>query len=326
MKNLVLRCVVFAGVAIVMVVAGAVLSGCGERENPADPQFAEFRLPDTYSYRFTSLDSTSLQDGELGRTIYVYTPPGYIKGDPGQNRPYPVLYLLHDFGGDHNQFETYNLSTLADDLITKGEIKPMIIVTANASNMFGLLMYADGSPGGDYESMIVPELIGRAIAVGGYKLHTEAGLNGRDARAIGGLGFGGQAAIKLAIKYPEFFSSVSAMNGPLAFAGDGGTTTEGFQGLFKYYFVENGITPGNYEVYKNVPHNDAGGHSTPVTDMLIAMSAAFSPTPDPNFLRPWSLHDTVPGFNDIVYFDLPFDHQLYIEGPVSVGEQPRRVG
>lgn len=314
MKKRVLRFVSVMA-AVVLFTTGMFLSGCGERENPVSTEFAGFNMPSTQSLGFTnSLEGYPLDPGgeEVPRTVNVYLPPGYAMR--GEDRPYPVLYLLHDFGFDNWQFEIYNLSTLVNDLLAKGEIKPMLIVTIDASNLFGLGMYANSSVCGNYEDLIFLELVGRVDDLArGWNVHWKAGLNGREARAIGGLGFGGQAAIKLAIKHPDWFSSVSALNAPLAFAGDG-ETTDGFLGMFKYFFIENGVAPGDYDAYAAVRPNKA--IVAPITDMLFAMSAAFSPTQDLAYLRPWTVRFKVPGYTDTVYFDLPFDHHLYVEGPV----------
>ena len=314
MKKRVLRFVSVMA-AVVLFTTGMFLSGCGERENPVEPEFAEFNPPTIQSLSFTnSLEGYPLdpEGRERSRFISVYAPPGYAMR--GEGRPYPVLYLLHDFGFDHNQFEIYNLSTLASDLLATGEIEPMLIITIDASNLFGLGMYANSSVCGNYEDLIFPDLVNQVDDTEfGWNVHWKAGLNGREARAIGGLGFGGQAALKLAIKHPDWFSSVSALNAPLAFAGDG-ETTDGFLGMFKYFFIENEVTPGNYQAY--VTARDNPDYAVNITGMIFAMSAAFSPNEDLNYLRPWTVRDTVPGYTDVVYFDLPFNHQMYVEQPV----------
>jgi len=292
-----------------LLVIGMVLPGCSERENPVEPDLVAdadslFRQP----YHFNNLEGNALKD-EVSRFIYVYAPPGYAP--IGQGGPSPVLYLLHDFGYDQNQFEIYNLGEMANNMMGQGELAPMIIVIVDASNLFGLGMYANSHVAGNYEDMIVPELL-FAIeeASGAYNTHTR--VAGKAARAIGGIGFGGQAALKLAIKHPDLFSSVSALNAPLAYAGDGGVTTEGIRGMFKSFFIENMVPAGDYDAYTAVvPRRDR-----PITRMLFAMAAAYSPTIDVEFLRPWSVRFNVPGFTDIVYFDFPFDQNLYIEEPV----------
>lgn len=280
------------------------LAGCSERENPVDSV-----QEGTAFYRWNqSLGRPSLQGNALrdepARTVYVYSPDENLM--PGTSRPYPVLYLLHDYGSNHNQFEMFNLGEILGDLTASGEIKPMLVVTIEATDLYGLGMYANSSVAGNYEDLIAPELVEQIDRV--FAVHT---AGGRNARAIGGIGFGGQAAMKLAIKYPDLFSSVSAMNAPLAFAGDGSVTTEGIPGLFKYFFIENNLPPGDFAAFKTARDNPNPANF--ISNMLYSMAVAFSPTEDLNYIRPWTVRDTIPNRTDIVYFDLPFDQHTYLE-------------
>lgn len=292
--------------ALVICAMALFLAGCGQRENPVESGQAELGFRFGQSVGMNSLAGNSLRDVP-SRTIYVYAPHEKLKR--GESVPFPVLYLLHDYGADHNQFEMYNIGEMIADLMASGEIEPMLVVTIEATDLYGLGMYANSSVCGNYEDLIVPELID--LIDRQFAVHTAAG---RDARAIGGIGFGGQAAIKLVLKHPDLFSSISAMNAPLAFAGDGGVTTEGIPGLFKFFFIENGLPPGDFEAYKAVRDNP--DPSKFVTNLIFSMSAAFSPTVDLNYLRPWSARDTIPNYTDVVYFELPFDHQTYVESQV----------
>lgn len=62
------------------------------------------------------------------RRLYVYTPYGYEKSD----ERYPVLYLLHPGGRDEESWTTSGrLAQILDNLIEKGQAKPMIVVMPN---------------------------------------------------------------------------------------------------------------------------------------------------------------------------------------------------
>src|SRR5207244_8391043 len=62
------------------------------------------------------------------RRVLVYTPPGYEKG----HARYPVLYLLHGFGGDETGWTaTGRAHLIADNLIAEHKIVPCIIVMPN---------------------------------------------------------------------------------------------------------------------------------------------------------------------------------------------------
>jgi enterochelin esterase family protein len=59
------------------------------------------------------------------RTLWVYTPPGYERG----NTRYPVFYLLHGAGNiDSSWMLTGRANYIMDNLIAEGKAKPMIIV------------------------------------------------------------------------------------------------------------------------------------------------------------------------------------------------------
>ncbi len=305
---------IFLIVGLGLLCAGLMLAGCSERENPMDPDEVDLSAaePVIQSMDFgASLAGFPLdpQDQRTSRIIRVYTPPEHE--GRGQGPKYPVLYLLHDHGFDERQFDFYGLTRMAHEMILRGEIKPMIIVMVDASNIFGLGMYANSFMAGDYEDLIYPDLVTQIDEGRSFDSHV---LGGSSARAIGGIGFGGQAAIKIAMKNPDIFGSVSAINAPLAFAGDGGTTSNGLQELFKFFFLENNIPPGDFDAYKAVRDNPDLDNK--ITSLIFAMSAAFSPTTDLQFLRPWTARFRVPGFNDTAYFELPFDHQTYLSTQV----------
>src|SRR4029453_827034 len=59
------------------------------------------------------------------RTLWIYTPPGYDRG----NTRYPVFYLLHGSGNiDSSWMLTGRANYILDNLIAEGKTKPMTIV------------------------------------------------------------------------------------------------------------------------------------------------------------------------------------------------------
>jgi enterochelin esterase family protein len=64
------------------------------------------------------------------RRMIVYTPPDY---DIGQKR-YPVLYLLHNAGGDEESWEDLGRAPeIFDNLLAQGKMVPMIVVMINSN-------------------------------------------------------------------------------------------------------------------------------------------------------------------------------------------------
>lgn len=82
-------------------------------------------LRETYYYSKTS---------ESNRRVYIYTPPGYDKG----NKKYPVLYLQHGMGENETGWGNQGYTALImDNLIAEGKTEPFIIVMENSAMSFG---------------------------------------------------------------------------------------------------------------------------------------------------------------------------------------------
>jgi enterochelin esterase family protein len=158
------------------------------------------------------------------RTIWVYTPPGYDRG----NTRYPVFYLLHGSGNtDSSWMLTGRANLILDNLIAEGKARPMIIV-----NPFG---YARQGVGLGPEITPVPVAAGAATAApaaraGGagqaptplandlledvipFVEKTFRVLPGAANRALGGLSMGGGQTIQIGFSNPDLFHSLVIMS------------------------------------------------------------------------------------------------------------------
>lgn len=252
-----------------------ILTTCSERELPVD---AEQPSGLYYSFGFTSaaLSDNVLDDFPV-REVLVYTPPGYDTHD--YRTRYPVLYLLHGYGGDHNYYRgLYGLAETMDDLINSGEIDPMIVVTPNASSNLGGGFYTDspdtlaGYPGrsfaGLYLDFVANEVVDSIDA--NYKT-----IPLRKFRGVSGHSMGGYGAIKMAMLRNDLFGSASSMSGPLAFNARFGDVPEyaGLLTLLPGVFAENNFVPGDTAAYYAI----RPGTQKLLTNMFFAMAAAFSP-------------------------------------------------
>lgn len=136
----------------------------------------------------------------LGRPLVanVYLPGGYA----GSGQAYPVLYLLHGYGGDEKDWsERGALSRIVDGLIRQGAMPPALIVMPAA----GMSWYVDSAQaglGGDMETALIRDLLPAVAAR--FRLR-----QGRQARLIGGLSMGGFGALRLGLKYPDLFGAVA---------------------------------------------------------------------------------------------------------------------
>lgn len=233
-------------------------------------------------------DGLTLTESPL-RTSKTYVPPGYR--EKGQGQPYPVLFLLLDFGGnglpsavvDDDYYFEIGLKAIADSMINAGVIRPMIIATIDLYNAYGGSWYTSNSIQGFYEDAFID-----------FVQYTDTALNaassqlGRDSRAIGGVGMGGYGAMMLAMKRPDLFASASSINGHLAFAQTSGK--HNFHGIRDWapkVFEENFVTPlpPGYTItndwaalpYFSMTPDIKLPLRKPYTNLVFSMAAAFSP-------------------------------------------------
>lgn len=158
--------------------------------------------------------------------ILIYLPPGYRDSQ----RRYPVLYMLHGYGGPYTEWEKWGLFADVDPMIRSGEIQPMIIVLPEGERSWWFNHWPvvtpnnDGKPWGDY---VWKEVVSYVDA--NYRT-----LPRRASRAVGGLSSGGQAALMLGMTHPEVFGIVGA-HSPSFRQADGSMEFFGNQDFFNQY-------------------------------------------------------------------------------------------
>lgn len=316
-------------ILLLIVVLVPALIQCSKRDNPLEPTDTPHGL-----YWSLAFDSEAISGDVMftnpGRDVLVYTPPGYpryesitpgdttVYGDP--NDPdsvvivlpdttfidYPVLYLLHGYGGDHTLFRgVFGLAATVDELVNSGQVEPMIVVTPDASNRLGGSFYTNSyssdssqSFAGLFQDYITDEVVSVIDSV----FHTIAD---RQSRGIAGYSMGGYGAVKIGMLRNDLFGSVSSMSGPLAFMGtypdESNPFALGLLTLMQAMLAENGFIPGDLPSFYSIAP-DAGKD---LTNMFFAMGAAFTPhnpaDPDTTYAHAF----IVPGFAGHV--DLPFD-------------------
>lgn len=136
------------------------------------------------------------QSESLGRQMKyrILLPKGYFESD----RYYPVLYLLHGWHGDYQNWSTLtNLTLYADDL-------PIIIVMPDAGDSW----YVDSAtvPQDKFEQYMIKDVVDEV------EQHWRA-IRAPHRRAIAGLSMGGYAAVNLALKHPGMFKMAGSISG-----------------------------------------------------------------------------------------------------------------
>lgn len=130
--------------------------------------------------------------GTITKTAYVYTPYGYDENDTETR--YNILYLMHGWGGSAGEYFNGTAKNLFDNLITNGDIPPIIIVSAtfyndNSSTDFGSSIREFHEFHQDFESHLMPAVEGRFHTYAASA--SDADLKGSRAhRAFGGFSLG----------------------------------------------------------------------------------------------------------------------------------------
>lgn len=145
-----------------------IFSGCAQRKNPLQMTIDQGGIFEISIDSATTLGGNVLGD-PFGRTLLVYLPPGYQEG-VSRNYKYPVLILLHGFNENGSSYDhLYRIKTIADQMISSGEIQPMVIIMPDGSGRFGgsfftNSVYTDSTIfAGKYEDYITSELMYRTL-------------------------------------------------------------------------------------------------------------------------------------------------------------------
>lgn len=262
MKSRLFRTV--SGLALASLITVGALSGCDDRGGTVFNVDPEAGNP-TWINNHAFVESQFSQLDDLPTTwLRIYTPPGEIP-QLGLTRPYPVLYLLSPFKGDHFFYFHHGVHEVMDRMIASGEIEPFIVVCINGSaNGFGGSFYSNYITTGQFQNLVTP-------AAWSYVDSLFYTLKGAEFRAISGYEMGGYGALRCALTPDTLtggagsgvpsFGSVSAISAPLNFA----DPTNGFPALFKEVSSE----------WPNYADIDTSS-STPITNFLMAASTGFS--------------------------------------------------
>lgn len=126
----------------------------------------------------------------------VYLPPGYVSS----GKRYPVLYMLHGLSGSYLEWLDYKLFDTAEDLMSKNQIKPMIIVLPSGDQEYWVDHAGGGLQWGQYMMRDVVGFIDNNFRT----------IANRNSRAVGGHSMGGHGSLQLAFNYPDVFGVVGA--------------------------------------------------------------------------------------------------------------------
>jgi len=218
---------------------------------------------------YGKLMEISYDSGTTGtnRKANIILPPRY-----DESKKYPVLYLLHGIGGDHNEWLGAEPVNVLSNLVAEGEAKEMIVVIPNVR--------ARANDAGDPQDIYTLEH---------YKAfdnfindlrddlmpYIEANypvLKGKENTAVAGLSMGGRESLFIGCSMPEVFGYIGAFTpapGLLAYTNfgvseDGLFTTETLtlpKGSNNFVMINAGISDEIVSIWPETYHKtlDANG-------------------------------------------------------------------
>ena len=141
--------------------------------------------------------SSSILDMDVNYSVYL--PPSYESGGP-----FPVLYLLHGYYGNHLDWPRNGMRQIMDRELNSGNSTEMIVIMPDVMDSFYIDDFDERKL--DYEQFFfqefVPELESKFNIV---KAKTH--------RGIAGLSMGGYGATTYGLKYHHLFSFAYSMSG-----------------------------------------------------------------------------------------------------------------
>jgi enterochelin esterase family protein len=149
---------------------------------------------------------------EDDRDYYVYTPPNY---DAAAKKTYPVLYLLHGYSDDASGWTAVgHANVILDNLIARGQAKPMIIVMPLGYGTMDFVRLAWNAWSHEqlrdtnfkkFTESLLGEVVPRVESE--YRI-----MKDRDGRAIAGLSMGGSESLLTGLNNLDKFSWIGAFS------------------------------------------------------------------------------------------------------------------
>ena len=188
------------------------------------------------------------------KSACVYLPYGY-----DESKQYNVLYLLHGGGGSETEWLTSeHCKEVIDNLIYKGVIEPLIVVTPTFYYPDGFCSEADGQKDSNYEQFaneirtaLIPAVEGKYSTYAGGDVSEANLIATREHRAWAGLSAGSMHTPNSALmRCLDLFAWYGSFSGGKTAAADisAAIHSEQFEQYpILYFFVANGTIDSSYE-------------------------------------------------------------------------------
>lgn len=139
------------------------------------------------------------------RSMLVYLPQSYASAP---DRRYPVIYLLHGYGGDQGEWTGLApLKPAMDTLVRAGIVREMIVVMPNGRNALDGSFYTNSATTGNWDDYIAKDL----VAFIDKKYRT---LARPESRGLAGHSMGGYGTFAVGMRHAgDIYGALYALSG-----------------------------------------------------------------------------------------------------------------
>jgi S-formylglutathione hydrolase FrmB len=144
----------------------------------------------------------NLEHNSADRTVFILLPPSY---DQAAKRRYPVVYFLHGYGATSEETLGWTKMEQRQLGAMKATGREFIVVAPDSNTLMGGSMYSNSITVGDFEDFIAKDLI--TYVDSHYRTVAR-----RESRGLFGHSMGGYGTLRIAMKHPELFAAIYALN------------------------------------------------------------------------------------------------------------------
>jgi S-formylglutathione hydrolase len=158
---------------------------------------------------YDTVHSAALEKNLYGdspnREVAIYLPPSYTTSPA---KRYPVIYLLHGYGGTETEWTSFApVKAAMDTLVRNGTVREMIVVMPDGNNALGGSFYTNSRTTGNWDDFIAKELVAHVDK----KYRT---LSRPESRGLAGHSMGGYGTFAVGMRHGgETFGALYAMSG-----------------------------------------------------------------------------------------------------------------
>ena len=223
------------------------------------------------SFKYKTRDNSKEGSADVEKTALIYLPAGYDEKDT--KTQYNILYLMHGGGGNENQYfggegRNSQMKNVLDNMIAKGDIKPIIVVTPTYNVPYSSDM---NSTSMNFHLELVKDLI-PAVEKQYHTYAKDVTKEGIHAskwhRAFSGFSMGGVCTWGVFDHCIDQIGCYIPISGDSWIAGMG--NGEGSAKYLAETFTQSGYKPTDFRVYAGCgsPSDMAYGNLTPQIDAM----------------------------------------------------------